>query len=808
MKKMKRITMILSIALGTIIGVAQSPSSMMDEYGNRVRTNIMYQGSQVMAPEAGNPWVAVGPFGGDVIDICADPLNTDKMFAAVGVPFVSDDGGESWVVLDALSTISSGNINSIGATSNGWLYATGPYSFGKVFRSQDGGVSWHNRTIPVSSGGICSASDPNDTSTIYIGLQSNISLPTNQVIVKSSDGGTSWTAFNMTSVLPVGFGVVSICVDPDDSQTIFAIGNAGFSDAAVVASFDGGTTWETRTNNLPFGVPYNDVTIAGQEVFVAGGQLFGSQYMGVWQSEDYGLTWTNISAAFPNQVSNAIAIDPLNSDNMFVATEGDGIYSSTDGGASWNFNATGAGVSGAARCLFLKPGASDIVYAGFLSLAICLSEDAGATWEFANTGIATLQVDDIEVSPLDPDRVLVGFEAQNSGGCYLSSDGGNTWELASGLPGTRFSQVTFGADGAMYAWSNGPSSIAPEGLYKSTDDGVTWDNMGPDIGSLFETQIFALVTSFTDPDLIFIGGNNFGVNGWESIIYRSANGGQDWINTFLGSPDDGHSVRNLFIDPNSNDEVIYAGYKSEVQGGFLKSTDGGWGWTEIGTTISGTYKWGGAIVCDPDDSDKLFAGVGGYGNDGTIKRSEDGGDTWSSTNLNLSLYSKVSDIQISPDNTDVTYIASTQNGAQLSLDGGMNWQDANDGLPAANITGFSNPYLDGGIWYIYASTFTNSSFRTEIFSPGVGICDDNTQQTFLNVYPNPSDGVVFIQVNQDKNPVEGVKLFDIRGKLISHIDIDSHEFRDGRSRLELRPGVYFLQVTAGTESIIKKIVVL
>jgi len=804
---MKRISMPLLFALGTIIAVAQAPSSMMDEHGNKIRTNTVHQALPGTITDSGNPWISVGPFGGDVVDITADPLNPEMMFAMAGVPFVSDDGGENWEALDALSGISSGNVNSVEATGNGWLFATGPYSYGKIFRSQDGGVSWHNRTIPVNSGGLCSAADPNDTSTIYIGLQSNISLPTNQVIVKSTDGGNTWTALDMTSVLPIGFGVVSICVDPGDSQTIFAIGNSGFSDAAVVASFDGGTTWEARTNNLPFGVPYNDVAIAAQKVFVAGGQLFGSQYMGVYQSDDYGLTWTNISTSFPSQVSNAIVIDPANTDNMFVATEGDGIYSSTDGGASWNFDATGAGENGAARCLFLKPGSSGIVYAGFLSLAVCRSEDAGATWEFANSGIATLQVDDIEISPLDPDRVLVGFEAENSGGCYMSSDGGDTWELVSGLPGTRFSQVTFGADGAMYAWSNGPSSIAPEGLYKSTDDGLTWNNMGPDIGTLFETQIFALVASITDPGLIFIGGNNFGVNGWESMIYRSANGGQNWINTYIGPPDNSHSVRYLSIDPNSGDEILYAGYKSEVQGGLLKSTDGGWGWTEIGTTIPGPYKWGGAIVCDPDDSDKLLAGSGGYGNNGTINRSGDGGDTWSSTNLNLATYSKVSDILINPENTDVVYIASTQNGVQLSLDGGMNWEEANDGLPAANITGFSNPYQDGNTWQFYASTYTHSASRTEIFTPGVGTDDDKPQKSHLTIYPNPSDGVVFIYLNQDANPVEGVMLYNATGRLIRQVEVHSQEFNDDGIRFELQPGIYFLQVIAGTESDLKKIVI-
>ena len=198
--------------------------------------------------------------------------------------------------------------------------------------------------------------------------------------------------------------------------------------------------------------------------------------MGIYKTENYGQSWSNISGSFPNQVSNAILIDPGNTDKMYVATEGDGIYYTEDGGSVWNYNTIGAGDNGAARCLLFEPGNTDVIYAGFLSLAVCKSLDAAESWEFSNKGIATLQTDDVEVNPNDPLNILIGFEAENSGGCYLSNDGGETWQLVEELPGTRFSQVTFGADENMYAWSNGPSSIAQEGLYKSTDGGQSWEN--------------------------------------------------------------------------------------------------------------------------------------------------------------------------------------------------------------------------------------------------------------------------------------------------------------------------------------------
>jgi len=802
---MKNLFLLFSLTVISLVSTAQYLNSGADEAGNVPHGSTQIPATWYLYPDAGNPWTPVGPFGGDVVDLAIDPQNTDNIFAAAGLPFVSADGGDNWTMLSALAGISSNNINTFAALLDGTIFATGMYTFGKVFRSTNGGTAWHTRNIPVNSNGWCLATDPGDSSTIYVGLASNISSSVNKVIVRSTDAGTTWTAFDMTSVLPVGWSVIHICVDPADNQTIFAVANSGISDAKIVATFDGGATWQNRTANLPSGIPYNAVAIAGQKVFVAGGQLFGSQYMGIYQSTDSGLSWTNISSTFPNKVSNDILIDETDSDLMYVATEGDGIYYSTDGGVTWNFDASGAGETGAARCLAMKPGEPDHLYAGFLSLALCRSEDSGLTWEYANSGIATLQVNDIEINPLDIQEVLVSFEAENSGGCYFSNDGGTTWELVTGLPGTRYSQVAFGADGTMYTWSNGPSTVAQEGLYKSTDGGVSWINTGPNIGPQFETQIFALAASKTDPDLIFIGGNNFGLNGWAPVIYRSSDGGQTWINTYTGSAVDYYSIRFLFIDPSSDDEFIYAAYKSEVQGGFLKSTDGGDTWSEIGATIPKTYKWGGAIVCRMDKPDNLIAGCGGYGNTGTIFLSGDGGISWTATDLTLGTYSKITDILMHPLDQEVVYCATTQNGVYLSEDGGETWTDANDGLSSSNITAFSNPFQTNTSWYCYAASFTNSAFRTELTDPWVYI-PEAEKNPGIGVFPNPTDGLFRIKV-PDEDDIQKVEISDVTGKRLLTITKQYPDKFNPWVSVELPSGVYLVWIYQKEQITTEKLII-
>lgn len=771
---------------------AQFAGRITDIHGNEISLNPGPSLPPQKSSEAGNPWIPVGPFGGDVIDLAIDPQNPGVLFAAAGTPFMSNDGGENWDILSSLSSQSSGSVNAFAVTADGTVFASGRYTFGKIFRSTDGGSTWHTRNLPVNSNGLCLEVDPNDSSTIYEGLASNISLPLNKVIVRSEDAGETWTAMDMTSVLPLNWSVVDIGIDPDNGQTIFAVGNTGFSEARIVASFDGGNTWQNRTGNLPAGVPYNGVAVAGQKVFVAGGQMFGSQYMGVYMSADWGATWTNISAGFPNKVSNDIIIDSTDIDRMYVATEGDGIYYTADGGTTWQYDATGAGENGAAQCLSITPGDPGLIYAGFLSLAVCRSGDAGLTWEYANTGISALQVTDIEINPLDPGMILMGFEAENSGGCYISGDGGETWTLAEELPGTRYSQVKFGSGGNMYAWSNGPTTVAQEGLYKSTDGGATWSNTGPDLGSVFETQVFALAASSSDPGLIFIGGNNFGVNGWASVIYRTTDGGQQWTKTYTGPEENFYSIRFLFIDPNSDDQVVYAGYKSEVQGGFLKSIDGGITWTETGATIPVTYKWGGAIVCSPDNSLKLLAGCGGYGNPGTICISPDGGESWSATSLNLGNYSKISDILFHPAASDVAYLASTMTGVQISTNGGATWVAANEGLGSTNVTGFSNPYQAGGIWQCYASTYSNSNYRTELFDPASNI-REHFRGSALHIFPNPGDGTFHVNVTGGDRIMK-TGLFSVTGEPVQIVTGETATREGIRIRTGAPSGLYILRV--------------
>jgi hypothetical protein len=183
---------------------------------------------------------------------------------------------------------------------------------------------------------------------------------------------------------------------------------------------------------------------------------------------------------------------------------------STDGGTTWE---TGAGGSAsiAAQSLRFAPGSSSVLWLGATSLGVYRSGDGGDAFAASTSGIAELALFAIDTSPADAQQLAVAFQGSNNGGVLTSSDGGVSWLLESAPP-TRYSSVRFAPDGALYALSSGPSTIAPEGLYRRNGDG-TWTSLGPDQGALFESELAAIAFSESDPDLLELVGKDFGVAG-------------------------------------------------------------------------------------------------------------------------------------------------------------------------------------------------------------------------------------------------------------------------------------------------------
>ncbi|GAB4317037.1 MAG: hypothetical protein Kow00127_08710 [Bacteroidales bacterium] len=799
---MKTILIPLFTILITVFAAAQSVQSDINGVFPR-GTSPLPAG---YVPVGKSDWTPEGPFGGDVLDLAADHLQPGRMIAAAGTPYIRNSDEEPWQVIETLASMVPSGIHCVAASDDGYFYAAGYYSSGYIYYSSDGGETWTQKYTGYNAGITRLVTVPDDPATLWITYSGLLGASSNKPVARSIDHGQTWEHFDLTSLFPVGWGCVDVAVNSGNPGYIVAVGSEGISNGSVAFSFDDGNSWEIKTNGLPANRPINSVTISNGKVYICGGQLFGGNYMGVYMSNDWGDTWSNLSALFPLKVENDLVVHPDDENIIYVATEGDGVYYTQNGGASWNYTSMGMGDNGSVRKLLIDPADPGKIWAGFLSLGVGYSADGGATWEPSVFGISSLSLNGIEVFPEESEPILCSFEAENSGGCYIRNN--DKWNLVEGLPATRYSAVSIGIDGTLYAWSNGPTTVASEGLYRSVDGGVTWENMGPDIGPVFETQIWTISLSRINPGLIFIGGNNFGVNGWASMIYRSTDGGETWENVFQGPDMD--AVRYVHIAVGTNDQVVFASFKSEnATGGFLKSTDGGITWTNISNGLP-EARWFGAIVSSSLAPENIWGGLGGYGNvSGTVYYSPDWGETWEPTGLSLGNYCKINDLfidEIGGKDENWVYAATSSQGVYRTGIWVTNWEPFNSGIPIMQISDFSgsysNPALDKAIM---AATYGSSAYSTVFWIHTTGVEEMNSKPCTVRLSPNPASSNGKVRITLYDETITQLRLVSGTGN-----ELKSWRITGNRRFIEINQpaaGMYYLYWTNGSESGLEKLLV-
>ncbi|HTO92539.1 MAG TPA: hypothetical protein VMJ70_15515 [Candidatus Sulfotelmatobacter sp.] len=285
-----------------------------------------------------------------------------------------------------------------------------------------------------------------------------------------------------------------------------------------------------------------------------------------------------------------------------------------------------------------------------------------------------------------------GVEGQRSV-YYFGGTGGGVWKTVDGASSWRpisDGQLGTGSVGAIAVAPSDPNVIyagmgeacirgnmsAGDGVYKSTDAGRTWKNVG-----LADTrQIGQVRVDPRDPDRVYVAalGHAFGPN-HDRGVYRSTDGGVTWKNVLFVN--DSTGAVDLAMDP-SNSRVLYASMwqvirtpwslESGGQGsGLYRSTDGGDSWKLLkGTGLPGGVVGRIGVTISPADPNRVWAIV--ESDKGGVYRSDDGGRTWSRTNEERKLRQRAwyfSHIFADPKNADVVYVLNV--GCFRSKDGGQ-----------------------------------------------------------------------------------------------------------------------------------------
>jgi photosystem II stability/assembly factor-like uncharacterized protein len=659
-----------------------NPYRYLDEKGNRA--NGIKPGPAVPAkhqgkmPAGSGAWVSLGPPGGDVFDVAASTQDANVVLAGLapggsfgGTLYRSSDGGNTWSEVPVLDGIS---VFDIEFAPDGTTYIGTQDS---IRKSTDSGLTWATLNLGIGANDqiFDVAIDPSDPSILWVGVaDASGSQPVNAM--RSTDGGATWTNRTPPHAPMSGRG---IAVDPNDSNTVIAVFGGDFGGGEAWVTTDGGDSWTDRSAGLP-GNPLNAVVYDGTRLLVGGGLLFGSQFVGLYESPDLGVTWTPLhDGTWPILVVEDIAVDPNDAARIFVAIDGGGVNRTTDGGATWQVGIGGSQAL-AGRSLRFRPGNSQELFLGTSSLAVFHSTNGGDTFVQSSEGISELDLFSIDANPLNPDEIAVAFQGQNNGGVLSSTDAGTTWLLESAPP-TRYSAVGFAPDGTLYAISSGPSSVAQEGLYRRENNG-SWTPLGPDQGPLYESDLNTMRFSLNDADLILLGGSDFGLAGFEGTIWRSTDAGLSWTKVFESAGGTTERVTDLEIIENGTDQNMVAAWNSESGdniGGALRSTDNGASWFDSSTGLPGFFR-GPRLCASPTDPQTLFVSAWLSFQSGGLFRTTDGGISWTSTGWTGN--QTVGDVACHPVDDRTLFVTQLSGGEAVlrSQDGGATFEPFASGL--------------------------------------------------------------------------------------------------------------------------------
>ncbi|MGH2487940.1 MAG: WD40/YVTN/BNR-like repeat-containing protein, partial [Ktedonobacterales bacterium] len=198
----------------------------------------------------------------------------------------------------------------------------------------------------------------------------------------------------------------------------------------------GYTTYSGRVSALAV-----DPTTSGASTTIYLGAAGG----GVWKSVNNGVSWGPLTDGQQSLAIGAIALDPNNSQIVYVGTGepnqsadsyfGDGILKSTNGGATWTLEGQaffGDRVN-AIQKIIVNPRDSSQIFVAYTS-GFALSTDGGVTYTLISSGIPTnYAVDDLGINPTTNPVTL--YATVRANGMYESTTGGTSWAaLTTGLP--------------------------------------------------------------------------------------------------------------------------------------------------------------------------------------------------------------------------------------------------------------------------------------------------------------------------------------------------------------------------------------
>jgi glucose/arabinose dehydrogenase len=277
--------------------------------------------------DRGQSWIALGLDNVGVRSLASERTNPLTLYAGTageGIARSTDDGAH-WQAVNAGLDSLFFNAVAVDPARPGTVYA----GAGRLFKTTTGGESWS--VLSLTEGVprpllLSLAVDPLLPDTLYAGMEFGVH--------KTRDGGTTWTGAGTTSRM-----MRALAVDPRNPSTVYA----GSSDpeagaGGIFKSLDGGQTWTIINRGLgdPAAMSSHPPSISALAIDPANTSIVYAASGYVFKSTDAGLNWTPVfTMAYPASPVTSLAIDPTSPSVVYAGTSYDGVYRSSDSGATW-----------------------------------------------------------------------------------------------------------------------------------------------------------------------------------------------------------------------------------------------------------------------------------------------------------------------------------------------------------------------------------------------------------------------------------------------------------------------------------------
>ncbi len=474
-------------------------------------------------------------------------------------------------------------------------------------------------------------------------------------ILRSFDGGDSWTYLAGDLFGPVGFG--AIVASPSQAGTVYVAVNSGTTAAntGVLMSTNYGATWNVVSTGF-FGNSVTDLAVAPNanpsvpDTLYAG-VIDGKTRSGVWKSADGGTTWTHVTAGFlpSSDVTEfvALALAPSDPNTVYAAVFDQAMQSGA------------------------PPEADPVLYK---------TATAGSSW-----AALPLPKPDEHGVEQRPWHLVLGVDPKNANRVYTntayafqqSDDGGNNW------------RIVFKADDPVSVYFNGTGDVSSgSGLMFVGDRGINYRptpsaTVQPKAGDLANLLLYNVAVDRTNPATLF-------ATAQDQLATLHTTGSPQWFYVPVGS-----EIGVTVIDPRNPQRVYNLGSINDPtnlgQRFLQRSTDGGQSWQLAANgldvndfPVSDEYEENvySSLAIDPGDTRRLVLGAN------RVYETLDGADTWTAISPPLqriiggSSTTLSSAIALAPSDRKVIYAATIDGNLFATFDGGATWQERDFGLPA------------------------------------------------------------------------------------------------------------------------------